>query len=173
MSEKIAEIVAQMRGRGEDGRMDMSLWRQYADRIEEAAKREKAEIEAEALAVGGILEAMREHGSVTESNQLGNVAAMREVVTALAEVILPPERPGNEDSLAWVRAMQVKARAALAAPPRQCDVGKPEEQLSRWKVYCNKGKARCLVQGKWRFINCTACFADWAQMPYKKEEGES
>ena len=41
MSEKIADIVAQMRGRGEDGRMDMWLWRQYADRIEEAWKREK------------------------------------------------------------------------------------------------------------------------------------
>ncbi len=38
--ETLADIVAQMRGRGEDGRMDRRLWLDYADRIEAAAKRD-------------------------------------------------------------------------------------------------------------------------------------
>ena len=37
--ESLSDIVAQMRGRGEDGRMDRHLWNEYADRIEAAAKR--------------------------------------------------------------------------------------------------------------------------------------
>ena len=45
----------------------------------------------------------------------GNAAAMRDIVTALAAVILPPRDNAGEDGwLAWVRAMQAKARAALA-----------------------------------------------------------
>ena len=39
--ESLSDIVAQMRGRGEDGRMDRHLWNEYADRIEAAWKRER------------------------------------------------------------------------------------------------------------------------------------
>lgn len=39
--ETIADIVAQMRGRGEDGRIDRRLWTEYADRIEAAWERER------------------------------------------------------------------------------------------------------------------------------------
>ena len=39
--ESLSDIVAQMRGRGEDGRMDRRLWLDYADRIEAAAKRDE------------------------------------------------------------------------------------------------------------------------------------
>jgi len=87
--ETVSDIVAQMRGRGEDGRMDMWLWRQYADRIEEAWKRGKAEIEADALAVGGIVEAARRREATTEkSSAVGNVAACKkrdEVVLRLSK----------------------------------------------------------------------------------------
>lgn len=40
--ESLSDIVAQMRGRGEDGRMDRRLWLDYADRIEAAAKLDSA-----------------------------------------------------------------------------------------------------------------------------------
>ena len=57
-----------------------------------------------------------------EHPPVGNAAAMRDIVTALANVILPPRGKADEDGwLAWVRAMQAKARAALSAPPRNCD----------------------------------------------------
>ena len=59
--ETLSEIVAQMRGRGEDGRMDRRLWLDYANRIEAAWKRER---EAD-----------------TNSNQNGNAAACTDCMT--------------------------------------------------------------------------------------------
>lgn len=38
MTETIAEVVRDMRGRAEDGRMDRALWARYADRVEEAVR---------------------------------------------------------------------------------------------------------------------------------------
>lgn len=63
---------------------------------------------------------------------MGTNNKLREVVTALAYVILPPREeypaeygggkvPDRDGWLAWIRAMQAKARAALAEPPRNCD----------------------------------------------------
>ena len=115
---------------------------ELADRLKAAAKREKA--------------------------QHGNAAAMREVVTALAKVILPPERPGEEDSLAWVRAMQVKARAALAKPPRQCDVGTAEEKYQRWVHFCEQRLHSCYNCECKSPVGCSFTFGD---MPYIKEGG--
>ena len=171
MSEKIADIVAQMRGRGEDGRMDMSLWRQYADRIEEAAKREKAETEAEALAVGGVVEAARQ-------KHVGNAAAMREALEpwiAFGEWLLGnagKDRLGEaiRENGPIIRQRLEELRAALSAPARNCDVGTAEEQSERMeKAVCSKhhGCVRCPL-GKAKYSDCSL---GWAQMPYSAEEG--
>lgn len=53
-----------------------------------------------------------------------------------------------------------KAIAALAAPPRNCDVGTAEEQRRRYDEWRNHDELRA-VFGKDEF--------EWAQMPY--EEG--
>jgi hypothetical protein len=106
-----------------------------------------------------------------ERHTPGNAAALREaLIKALTLIHVCDWPPGV--SLDGVAEVVREIDSALDKPPRQCDVGTAEEQLSRWGVYCKEGKARCLVHGKWRFINCTACFADWAQMPYTKEVGE-
>jgi len=66
-----------------------------------------------------------------------------------------------------------KAKSALAAPPRNCDVGTVEEQLERFDKFChaNINTERCCG-------NCPAfrttrydCELIWAQMPYEKEGG--
>ena len=54
-----------------------------------------------------------------------------------------------------------KAKAALAEPIRNCDVGTAEEQVERHVKWCNND--RCV------FTCCSVCFAEWSQMPY--EEG--
>lgn len=59
---------------------------------------------------------------------------------------------------------------ALSAPPRNCDVGTPKDQLERFSAFCDQFDADCAgcpCDGN----ACTlgACFAMWAQMPY--EEG--
>ena len=58
-----------------------------------------------------------------KAETLADIAAeMREVVMALAAVILAPrDKAGEGGCLDWVRAMQGKARAALAKPPK-CEI---------------------------------------------------
>ena len=64
--------------------------------------------------------------------------------------------------------------AALAAPPRNCDVGTEQEQAERYVRYCDEFTRdgmhceTCPCCGKTSFGKCE--FA-WAQMPYKEQEG--
>ena len=63
-----------------------------------------------------------------------------------------------------------KAKAALAEPIRNCDVGTAEEQYARVRAFCKRHKVglRCVdcpVNG----IFPKNCALIWAQMPY--EEG--
>ena len=165
--EMAAEIRAHLSivpARREEQLLEADSLDREADRIEAAAKREhlsrraiKVPIEVEVL-------------------QTGNAAAMRDIVTALANVILPPRGKADEDGwLAWVRAMQEKARAALSKPPRQCDVGTPEEQTRRmFEQYCSE-QISCyeLPSGEHCPLHCKGvdCRLAWAQMPYTAEEG--
>lgn len=68
-----------------------------------------------------------------------------------------------------------KAKAALALPRRQCDVGTPEEQEKRFNRFCGARHLprrevgiycayKCPVEGE------TSCELQWAQMPYDKGE---
>ena len=104
--------------------------------------------------------------------EANNSAAMREVVMALAAVILPPRDKAGEDGwLAWIRAMQGKARAALAAPPRNCDVGTAEEQDARYNKLCEplRSCGQCPVYIKAQGVD--HCEFVWAQMPYNEKGG--
>lgn len=59
-NETIADIITEMRGGPiPKHRRDQELLRHFADRLEAAWKREKAAIEADALAVGGLVEKSR------------------------------------------------------------------------------------------------------------------
>ena len=72
------------------------------------------------------------------------------------------------------------AKAAVAMPKRNCDVGTAEEQEKRWYRICGHGIPNCKhckVYGKAKesglvddrgFLRCSCEFI-WAQMPY--EEG--
>ena len=64
-----------------------------------------------------------------------------------------------------------KAKAALSAPPRNCDVGTAEEQYDRHDKYCNSQPTcrKCLREDAASM--CISCFAKWAQMPYEAQEG--
>ena len=84
--EKVADIVAEMRyGTIPKHRTDHELLAIYADRIEAAWKRERAKVEADALAVGGIVEAAR-RSTAEKSSAVGNAAAMREALELAIKV---------------------------------------------------------------------------------------
>lgn len=68
--------------------------------------------------------------------------------------------------------------AALSAPPRQCDVGTPEEQIQQFNDFCDEhynlhyGESECGNCPLWTSGLCGSdCQLRWAQMPYKAEEG--
>ena len=158
--ETLSDIVAQMRGRGEDGRMDRRLWLDYADRIEAAAKREKSEIESDALAVGGVVEA--------ERHTPRNAAALRDaVIKALTLLNVCDWPPGV--SLDGVGEVVREIDSALDKPPRKCDVGTAEEIDARWNAYCQKRIKRenCMSDK-----NCKGCAWRWAQTPYAEGGAE-
>jgi hypothetical protein len=74
-----------------------------------------------------------------------------------------------------------KAKAALAAPARNCDVGTAEEQTVRYRKFCSSHKylgsdfshiCKGFGKGRCPFFNSrtkSQCELAWAQMPY--EEG--
>ena len=62
-----------------------------------------------------------------------------------------------------------KAKAALAEPIRNCDVGTAEEQYARVRAFCKRHKVglRCVdcpVNG----VLPKNCALIWAQMPYEE-----
>ena len=65
-----------------------------------------------------------------------------------------------------------KAKAALAAPPRNCDVGTDEEQLRRYEDLCDRHTcgSMCSLTGCPMYEYDCSPFS-WGQMPY--EEGDT
>ena len=101
----------------------------YVKQIKEALKREKAEIEADALAVCGIVEAARHKAYDTrtaeKSSAVCNAAAMREALQKIREkcVIYNNDLAEEIDALCG---------NALSAPARNCDLyaTRPEMSMS-------------------------------------------
>ena len=82
--------------------------------------------------------------------EASNIKAMREALE-IAEYLLCAKGLFNESK---------QMTAALSAPPRNCDVGTPEEQSKRHREWCRQ--ARCV-------FGCTQCMAEWLQLPYVRE----
>ena len=61
-----------------------------------------------------------------------------------------------------------KAKAALAAPARNCDIGTAEEQDWRFNVFCgHTGCNKCPLNK-----GVEECALGWAQLPYEKGEAK-
>ena len=141
-------------------------YRTIANLVEAAWKREKAEIEADALAVGGIVESAR--------HRPGNAAAMREALESCLDFIMRLDRAFNPFMQNLLEDAIAKANTALSAPPRNCDVGTAEEQAERMRLYCNshgEDESGCFRCEKCPFLTDERCELAWAQMPYEAQEG--
>ena len=73
-----------------------------------------------------------------------------------------------------ISEIEQAAKAALAAPPRNCDVGTPEEQTKRMDAFCASHGEH--IGQSWRCEKCplftiNRCELAWAQMPYDEKEG--
>ena len=114
-------------------------------------------------------ESLAESGSANA----GNAAAMYK---ALCEIVMLTMKVGysiHGDVACGIIAS--KAKHALSAPPRNCDEGTVEEQVRRYKLFCENhsgwdGQKRFGCQNC-PFIDEDECEFAWAQMPYEAEKG--
>ena len=100
--------------------------------------------------------------SVTDCNHLGNAAKMRKALVMAQRVLhcaIVAEILKGDDAQ---EALNV-VTAALSAPPRNCDIGTPDEHLVRHRKWCWEHDCKPTD-------SCKLCVARWAQMPY--EEGK-
>ena len=98
---------------------------------------------------------------VTDCNRLGNAAKMREALENIAEYA-KAAACHTEDAhlLGYLNQIERWVEAALSAPPRNCDVGTPEEQSKRHREWCR--------QARW-VSGCIRCMAEWLQLQYVRE----
>ena len=97
---------------------------------------------------------------VTISEHVGNKAAMRDACANIAEYAKAAScHTDDSHLLGYLYQIERWAESALAAPPRNCDLGTAEEQVSRHRIWCKCG-GDCAV-------SCKMCFAKWSQMPYE------
>ena len=116
----------------------------WADRIDAAAKREREEVESDALSVGGLVEATR--------HKAGNAAAMREALESTEELLEHFAKPGTMLGDAFAFHMRDN-RAALAAPARNCDILSEEAANEAWDEYRH---SHVLPRGGWDFRHVIA-----------------
>ena len=146
------------------------------DRIEAAWKRER-EAGAEAAQICGEIGEMigREAAckqSVTNCNHFGNAEKMRAALEKADAVLsLISKSAWFIDANFSVNKAVIEAvnaiEAALSAPPRNCDVGTPEDQHNRFMRFCDsKSMGYCWGRG------CRKCMAQWGQIPYEGENEE-
>ena len=106
--------------------------------------------------------------SVTDCNQLGNTAKMREALEQAKRVLhcaIVSDILKGEDARKAFNAVT----ATLSAPPRNCDVGTAEEQSERYEKFCYAHRSREKGCGDCPLCDIPCCEFAWLQMPY--EEG--
>ena len=98
--------------------------------------------------------------------ETGNPAAIRDALNEAVSVLracLDPDFPPTYECL---RATIDKCEAALAAPPRNCDVGAVRQQLGRFMKLC-RSFPECAKCPYHRCVSLESCVIAWAQMPYE------
>ena len=116
---------------------------------------------------------------MSNSQNNGNAAKIREALERCASMgeQIDNQLGSSEDTVYAFRGERCLAhnisecaRAALSAPPRNCDVGTADEQHARFDRFCDKYE-NCTECPVWRGGGLTSrCSMYWAQMPYEKGE---
>ena len=173
-SDTIDTIVDDMLNEGHTGPADSLEWVQakmkfYAERIKEAWKRQMSQSwhhrEMEELI-------LRHEKEVNElkKRQIGNAAAMREALENSNGLLEELSVIGEWGESA--REQIAENNAALATPPRNCDVGTADEQESRFEEYCDSNYSQNDVDEEcWRcplLKPMKNCAFSWLQMPYER-----
>ena len=96
-----------------------------------------------------------------KSSAVGNEAAMREALV-MAKRLFDGRLMWQQD----IRKAHEAVNAALAAPPRNCDVGTENEQNERFLKFCTSMDCKRYCP----LFKADSCELAWAQMPYDEVE---
>lgn len=160
-NETIDDIIAEKRRRAADIRRNLSTVPIRRD--EQLAEAECLEDEADRL-------------EAAHKRERGDCAKLREAVIGLRDRISMFYKnewiPYDE----WEGAND-DAKAALAAPPRNCNIGTAKEQAERWYWFYHVGhlcQSCPLGPRKWSEVDAIVlCFSEWLQTPYVEQKGEN
>lgn len=158
-NETIADIIAEKRRRADEIERDCAEKMRRGEMTSDQYARELvADIRREA----DRLEAARKR-------ERGNVAKLREAVDYLCERMADMDATFDPSEVECLRA-------ALAEPPRNCDVGTVMEQGKRFAAFCYKNRNAESCCGDCPAFNKgtprgAECELTWAQMPYEAEKG--
>ena len=108
-----------------------------------------------------------------------NNAAMREALNVVHHIAATAKN--DFDVFAGIERIRRISVCALAKPPRNCDVGTPDEQSERFENFCLNHIGCAEETGGRHCLGCPLeratmkatqkCELYWAQMPY--EEGDA
>lgn len=93
-------------------------------------------------------------------------------IIGIAKIALNVNSFGNSNNSELWRIID-KCESALSAPQKNCEVGSPEEQVVRFKKFCDRFDCcDCPVRKKWNFkaTGDESCQLLWASMPYAEKE---
>jgi hypothetical protein len=189
------DIVAEIHGSAERAREceDFVLAHDFdniADRIEAATRRmeerHKRELDAAMLNkdfldstkyLAEVATRTRASQQGLDEQKAGNVAKLRKALSG-ATSVLECVRGAFSDWIGNVRKSDVSeaidnARAALAEPPRNCDVGTENEQRARFVAFCKDMICgNCPYWGHGYELTYK-CYSRWSQAPYEQQKEET
>ena len=152
---KVDSLIAELRSFG-DRPPPRFAWKRIADELESAVKEEREELREAATAK------MPEGATIIDNRGQGNAAEMRRALQSVISDVGDYVLDGLDVVWCGIKGESLrKAKKALSAPPRQCDVGTAEEQEARYhrtgEVYHSLTLKNTL---------------SWSQTPYEKGESK-
>lgn len=80
------------------------------------------------------------------------------------------ETDGDEMDIGEFSIVMEKCDAAMSEPPRNCDVGTPNERFERFRKFCQDKEACTKCFGNKTLGLEVECFATWEDMPYDENK---
>lgn len=167
-NETIADIIAEKRRRADEIERDCAEKMKRGKMVSDCYARELvADIRQEADRM--------EAAHKRELEAVGNAAKLREALSKFCAYSAVVLNTGMFNRV-HLEALLNMAKAALAEPPRNCDVGTVMEQGKRFAAFCYKNRNAESCCGDCPAFNKgtprgAECELTWAQMPYEAEKG--
>lgn len=172
----VTEIAAEIMQlfAGTTGRQERTL-RKLLHEIEAAKVQEveDAERRGHHAATRACCETIEKVDPLYDIESVGNAVKLRKTLDDIGNACAwIAENCGNQETAKYLWEIVEKVKAALALPPRNCDVGTAVEQSERFNRFCtthnDSAKCHCPCDR-----DLGACEFLWAQLPYNETPADA